>query len=329
MYLPIYISKSMSGTKTGLSFLSAFLVGVLVLLCNKPLSSQELNCTVQVMAPQIQGTTEKRIFESLKGSVYEFMNNTHWTKDNFAASERITVSILITISTEIAIDQFSGTIQIQTNRPVYKSSYNSTILNYSDNSFTFSYIEAQPMDFVETTFSNNLTSVLAYYAYIAIAMDYDSFSLNGGTPYYQKAQQIVTNAQNAPDVGWKAFESTSQKNRYWLVENALNPAYAPLRECLYKYHRLGFDLMYSDAATGRSNVYESLLLVQKVYQEKPASFNLQLFFSAKADELINLFSGAFSDEKTKAVTLLTAIDPPNANKYAKIAGPSGPSGAGR
>jgi len=282
------------------------------------LHAQELNCTVQVLAPQIQGTTEKRIFESLKGSIYEFMNNTHWTKDNFSATERITVSILINITDELAVDQFKGSIQIQTNRPAYKSSFNSTILNYSDNDFQFNYIEAQPMDFIETTFTNNLTSVLAYYAYIAIAMDYDTFSLNGGTPYYQKAQQIVNNAQNAAEHGWKSFESTSQKNRYWLVENALNPAFAPLRECMYKYHRLGFDLMYNDAATGRANVYESLLLVQKVYQEKPASFNLQLFFSAKADELVNLFSGAFADEKGKVVPLLSSIDPPNANKYAKI-----------
>jgi hypothetical protein len=293
-------------------------ISELLTLKHSSLQAQELNCSVQVLAPQIQGTTEKRIFESLKGSVYEFMNNTHFTKDNFSASERITVSILINITTEIAVDQFTGSIQIQTNRPAFKSSYNSTILNYSDNDFQFNYIEAQPMDFVETTFTNNLTSVLAYYAYVAIAMDYDTYSLNGGTAYYQKAQQIVNNAQNAAEHGWKSFESTSQKNRYWLIENALNPTFAPLRECLYKYHRLGIDIMYNDAATGRNNIYESLLLVQKVYQDKPASFNLQLFFSAKADELINLFSGAFADEKAKVVPLLNSIDPPDATKYGKI-----------
>jgi hypothetical protein len=284
------------------------------------LAAQELNCTVQVLAPTIQGTTEKRIFDALKNSIYEFMNNTHWTKDNFNSQERITMSILINITDELAVDQFKGSIQIQTNRPVYKSSYNSTILNYNDNDFQFSYIEAQPMDFVETTFNNNLTSVLAYYAYIAIAMDYDTFSLNGGTPYYQKAQQIVSNAQNAAEHGWKAFESTSGKNRYWLVENATNSTFAPLRECLYRYHRLGFDIMYSDVSAGRTVVYESLQLVQKVYQEKPASFNLQVFFSAKADELVKLFSGAFPDEKAKAVALLSSIDPANSTKYAKITG---------
>ncbi len=296
-----------------LALLASFLTGVW-----SKASAQELNCTVQILAPQIQGTTEKRIFEALKNSVYEFMNNTHFTKDNFAATERITMSILINITDELAVDQFKGTFQIQTNRAVFKSSYNSTILNYSDNDFQFNYIEAQPMDYVETTFTNNLTSMLAFYAYVALAMDYDSFSMNGGTVYYQKAQQVVNNAQNAAEHGWKSFESTSQKNRYWLIENALNPAFAPLRECLYKYHRQGLDLMYNDAATGRANVYESLLLVQKVYAEKPASFNLQLFFSAKADELVNLFSGAFSDEKGKVVPLLSSIDPSNANKYAKI-----------
>ncbi|MFI5149418.1 MAG: DUF4835 family protein [Bacteroidia bacterium] len=282
------------------------------------LHAQELNCSVQVLAPQIQGTTEKRIFESLKTSVYEFMNNTHWTKDNFSAQERITMSVTITINTEVAIDQFVGTIQIQTNRPAYKSSYNCTVINYSDNDFQFNYIEAQPMDFIETTFSNNLTSVLAFYAYVAIAEDYDTFSLYGGTPYYQKAQQIVNMAQNAAEHGWKAFESTSQKNRYWLIENATSSVFAPLRECMYKYHRQGFDLMYSDLAAGRQAVYESLQLIQKVYQEKPASFNLQLFFSAKCDELVKLFSTAYTDEKGKAVALLNSVDPANINKYNTI-----------
>jgi hypothetical protein len=284
------------------------------------LPAQELNCTVQVMAPTIQGTTEKRIFEALKNSIYEYMNNTHWTKDNYGSQERITMSILINITDELAVDLFKGSIQIQTNRPVFKSSYNSTILNFNDNDFQFNYIEAQPMDYVETTFTNNLTSVLAYYAYIAIAMDYDTFSLNGGSPYYQKAQQVVNNAQNSAEKGWKAFES--QKNRYWLVENAMNSQFAGLRECAYKYHRQGFDIMYSDVATGRSNVYESMLLVQKVYQEKPASFNLQVFFSAKADELVKLFTGAYADEKAKTVQLLSSIDPANASKYAKIMTPN-------
>jgi hypothetical protein len=293
-------------------------LAIILIFVLKLLPAQELNCTVQVLAPTIQGTTEKRIFEALKNSIYEYMNNTHWTKDNYSSQERITMSVLINISTELAIDQFKGSIQIQTNRPVFKSSYNSTILNFNDNDFQFSYIEAQPMDYVETTFSNNLTSVLAYYAYIAIAMDYDTYSLNGGTPYYQKALQVVNNAQNAAEQGWKAFES--QKNRYWLVTNAMNSQFAGLRDCAYKYHRQGFDIMYSDVATGRANVYESMLMVQKVYQELPASFNLQVFFSAKADELVKLFSGAYADEKAKVVQLLGSIDPANASKYNKIMG---------
>jgi hypothetical protein len=299
----------------------AFALLISLLSISGVLSAQELNCAVQVVAPTIQGTTEKRIFESLKTSVFEFMNNTHWTKDNFGAQERITMSILINITDELAVDQFKGSIQIQTNRPIYKSSFNATMMNYSDNDFQFNYIEAQPMDFIETTFGNNLTSVLAYYAYIAIAMDYDTFSLNGGTPYYQKAQQIVNNAQNAAEHGWKAFESTSQKNRYWLVENAMNSTFSPLREAQYKYHRQGFDMMSTDITAGRNSVYDALLLIQKVYQEKPASFNLQVFFSAKSDELVKLYSGAFAEEKAKAVALLKAIDPANSNKYDKIIAP--------
>lgn len=279
--------------------------------------AQELNCSVQVNSSQIQ-SSDKKIFETMQTAIREFMNNRKWTNDQFLNQERIECSLLITVS-ERSSDEMKATIQVQGRRPVHKSSYYSTLLNFNDLDFTFRYLEYQPLDYNEQSHLSNLTSVLAFYAYIIIGLDYDSFSLNGGTPYFQKAQTIISNAQNAPDKGWKAFEGT--RNRYWLVENLLNPQFAPQREGWYKYHRLGLDMMADNVENGRKEVTESLDLEKKVYQEKPGSLLLQVFFNAKTDELINIYSQAFPDEKARVATLLSEIDPSNANKYQKISSP--------
>lgn len=292
------------------------LLFALFLFLSLPAFPQELNCAVQVLSPQIQGTTDKRILETLQSSIFEFMNNTKWTKDVFQLDERIECSITITVNEKLSTDEFRGTIQIQSRRPVFKSSYNSTLFNWSDNDFQFKYLEYQAMDFSETVHMSNLTSVLAYYAYVIIALDYDSFALNGGTPFFQKAQTIVNNASNAPEKGWKGFEGT--KNRYWLIENTMNPIFAPLRECMYVYHRNGLDLLVSDKDGARNTVAESIKLLQRVHRDRPGSFNLQLFFNAKSDELVNIFSISYPDEKSKVVNMLAEIDPGNANKYQKI-----------
>ena len=276
--------------------------------------AQELNCSVQVLTPAIQG--DKHIFETLQKSIYEFMNNTRWTKDNFKNDERIECSILMNVSDRVN-DDFKATIQIQSRRPVYKSSYNAVLINYIDQEFQFRYIESQALEFSETTYLSNLTSVLAYYAYIVIALDYDTFSMNGGTPYYQKANAIVNNAQNDQSVkGWQSFES--QRNRYWMVYNMLDPVYAPIREYMYKYHRLGLDVMSQNKDQGKGVIAENMTLLQKAYRDRPASFSLQMFFSAKGDELVNIFSGGTPEEKTKVVNILNEIDPANSNKYQKI-----------
>lgn len=280
------------------------------------LAAQELNCTVQVVAPKIQGTTEKKIFESLQTSIFEFMNNTKWTKDVFLPDEKIECSILITISEKLSSDEYKGNIQVQSRRPVFKASYNTPLLNYTDDDFQFHYLEFQAIEYNENNFVSNLSSMLSYYAYLVIAMDYDSFSLNGGTPYFQKAQTIVTYSQNTAEKGWKAYEGS--KNRYWMVENELNSTFSPMRECLYQYHRKGLDVMFSDREGGRRAILESLNFLQKVHQDKPLSYNMQVFFYAKADELVNIFSQAFPDEKSKVLTLLNEVDPGNSNKYQRL-----------
>lgn len=281
------------------------------------LNAQELNCRVQVYSQQIQ-TTNKHIFESMQKDIYEFINNRKWTEHVYSYDERIECSILINISEQVSTDQYRGTIQVQAIRPIFNTNYNSVLLNLKDNEIQFNYVEFQSMDFNENSFTSNLTSLLAYYVYIILGFDYDTYSLMGGTPYFQKAEKIVQNAQNAQEKGWKSFES--QKNRYWLVENLLNSKYSPIRDFLYRYHRLGLDIMHNKQADGRNEIAESLLLLQRVYREKPSPFMmlLQIVLDAKSDELVQVFSESFPEEKVRAVNILKEIDPTNSGKYQRI-----------
>lgn len=292
-------------------------INLVVLIClNLFVKAQELNCQVSVVSPQIQGTQEKLIFEELQKSVFEFMNNTKWTKDNFTMSERIDCSILINVTSKLSTDAYQATIQVQSRRPVYKSSYYSSTFNYIDENFAFRYQQFQQLEFNINNFNNNLTSVLAFYAYIILAHDYDTFSLLGGTENFQKAQLIVSNAQSASENGWKSFEN--QRNRYWIPENALQPIFQPIRECTYKYHRSGLDIMHEKADDGRKEILNAVNLLLKVYKDRPASFIMELFFNAKVDELVNIFSKGLPDEKSKVIETLTTVNPTNSNKYNKI-----------
>ena len=278
--------------------------------------SQELRCNIQVVSNQIQGTN-KQVFQTLQTAIYEFMNNTAWTNHVYTNEERIECNILINLQDHSG-DEFKGSIQVQSRRPTYNTSYSSTVLNFKDDNLRFNYVEFEPLEFSITEHRSNLTSVLAYYAYIIIGLDYDTFSLLGGTEFYQKAELIVNNAQNAPEKGWKAFES--RKNRYWFIENILNDRYKGLREFLYRYHRLGLDIMESKDATGRAEIAESLELLQKIYRQKPDPylFGFELIMSAKSDELVNIFSESFMAEADRVYKILVEIDPTRADKYIKI-----------
>jgi hypothetical protein len=276
------------------------------------LSAQELNCTVKVESAQIQ-SSDKKIFETLETSIFEFMNNRRWTNDQYLNQERIECNILINITERISNDEFKATLQVQSRRPVYKSSYNSTVFNFLDNDFSFRYLEFQQLEFIDNAFTTNLTSVLAFYANIIIGLDYDTFSPDGGSPYFLRAQNIVNNAQNAPEKGWKAFEGT--RNRYWLTENLMSPIFRPQRECMYKYHRGGLDIMSDNKENGRAAVTEAIELLRKVHSERPGAFLMQLFFNAKTDEIISIYSQAFPDEKNRIINTLTVIDPSNGSKY--------------
>ena len=276
--------------------------------------AQEFNISVQVSSPMVEGS-EKKIFETLQQELYDFVNNSNWTNYIYKPEERIEGTILITVEQRSGED-FKAKMNVALRRPVYKSSYNTALFNYIDKDFDFKYVEFQSLVYSDNVFESNLTSTIAFYLYIYLGLDGDSFAKNGGSPYYAKAQNIVNMGQNAREKGWKAFES--QKNRYWLIENLTNPAYSSIREAMYRYHRYGLDLMADDVEAGRAGINESLELLRKANRERPGLFILQLILEAKREELINIYSQASPMDKTKAVNVLKEIDPANANRYQKI-----------
>jgi len=288
-----------------------FLIIVLPFLA----SAQEFMCQVSVNSPQVEGT-EKKVFQTLQSELYEFINNRKWTNFVYKTEERIECSIMITITERISSDQFKAKVNVVLQRPVYKTSYNTNLLNLVDNDFNFKYVELEPLVYNDDAYTSNLTSMVAYYVYIMLGMDADSFTKFGGTPYFEKARSVVNSAQNSPERGWKGFESL--KNRYWLVENLMNNTYSSFREGMYLYHRTGMDLMSENIDMGRSGVSDCLENIQRVNREKPNLYIVQLFIDAKRDELINIYSQASPMDKTKTINLLKEIDIANASKYQQI-----------
>ncbi len=277
--------------------------------------AQEMNCQISVTTRQVEGT-DRQIYNTMQTALFEFMNTKKWTNFQYKVEERIESTMMINVTDRISTDEFKGTMNVVSRRPVYKSSYNSPLFNYIDKDIQFNYVEFEPVEFQDNTITSNLAALVGYYTYVLIGLDFDSFTKFGGTPYFEKAQNIVNLAQNTSQRGWKSFES--QKNRYWLTENLNNSSYNSLREFMYQYHRQGLDLMAEDLERGRAAVLESLELLQRAYRDKPSSFLLQLILDAKRDEFINVFSGAPDPDKVKAVNLLKEIDPSNGTKYQKI-----------
>ncbi len=273
--------------------------------------SQELNCRISINRSQIQGSNEE-LFRSMQKDLYEFMNNRVWTNNVFSNNERIECQIQITLSKYNGIDKFTGNISVQSTRPVFNTNYKSTLFNYKeDKDFEFYYTEGQALEFNENTHISNLTSVLAFYAYIIIGLDYDSFGLNSGTIYFDKAKQIMNNAQSDPDINWKAFGARNQNNRFYLIEHITSSVNAPLRKFYYRYHRLGLDVMADKLEIGRGQVVNACQFLKQVYNRKPDSFFLRIILTAKTDEIIKILSDAPIQEKKKVYDILKEIDPTN------------------
>ncbi|MBP8959075.1 MAG: DUF4835 family protein [Bacteroidales bacterium] len=303
-----------------MNFQLKYIVFIFILLFFSPIIySQELNCNVQVSAQKIQGSN-RQVFITMQRDIYEFMNNTVWSNMIISYAERIDCNLLINLTDQLSADEFRGTIQIQLRRPVFNTTYNTTMLNFIDNNFQFRYVEFQPFEFDPSIHKSNLISVLAYYAYIIIGIDADSFSPEGGTEFFQVAEKIVTNAQNAPEPGWKPYDGSRNRNRYWLVKNILDKEYAGIRKFIYEYHINGLDKLESRVSEARTNIVESLRLLQETYRRKPDPYMyfLQIILDAKADELVNIFAEAFPEEKERVLEILNEIDPANKAKYQKI-----------
>lgn len=275
--------------------------------------AQEVKCEVSINFNRLDGV-DVSMFEGMKQQVYEFINNRKWTGDVFKENEKIEFSVLIEL-TSVQGTTFEGTIQVQSRRPVFGSAYNSTIFSFKDENFSFTYDRFANLEYSESTFLSNLTSVLAFYTYMVIGYDYDTYKMEGGTKYFQKAQQIAGTAQASGSQGWSSSE---RRNRYWLVENHLTPRYRNLRICSYEYHRKGFDQMSNDVTTARAAVTTALMKLEVVHRNFPNSFNMRVFFDSKNKEIIKLYKDAPRAEKDKILNLLNTVDPANTINYQKI-----------
>lgn len=280
--------------------------------------AQELNCLVTINpGPRVQ-ISDMNVFKDMKNAFQQFMNTRKWTTDNYRSHEKIACSILININEMPSIGIFSASVQIQSARPVYNTNYSSLLLNFADRDWDFEYVESQPLEFNDNAYTSNLTSMLAFYAYIILGMDYDSFSELGGTPYFQRAQTVVINAQSANREGWQALGGN--RNRYWLSENLLNGQLTDLRKAMYAYHRLGMDTFDKTPDQSREVILKCLKDVKKVRDINPSSLLVISFFDAKAKELSNIFSDGNLQIRRQAFDLITAMDPINKGSYGKIIG---------
>ncbi len=289
----------------------------ILLLCvfSFPAISQELNCAVSINASQIQ-TSDAGIFRDMENAIEQFMNGRKWTNDTYRTHEKILCNILITITRMPAIGSFSASVQVQSARPIFNSSYTSLLFNFADREWEFEYIESMPLEYNDNTFTSNLTSMLAFYAYLMIGLDHDSFSELGGTQYFQRALTVVNNAQQSGSPGWQAVGSN--RNRYWIVENLNNPQMGDLRRAIYTYHRLGLDTFESNPDASREVILEGLKDIKKVRDINPSAILVVSFFDAKGKELADIFSAGNIQVRRQAYDIITAIDPSNRSAYEKI-----------
>ncbi len=281
------------------------------------LPAQELLCHVTVNAERAQ-TMDRQVFRDMEKEFSRFMNDKKWTENYYMPEEKIQCNLLITIEQMITVSSFKATVQIQSFRPVYDTDYLSVVFNFADRDWVFEYVESKPLYFDDNQFLSNLTSMLAYYAYIIIGLDNDTFSKFGGERMFQKALNVVNVAQATDMPGWRAFQSN--RNRYWLIDNLLNQDLQPIREGYYKYHRLGLDVMINKPDEARQQILGCLKNIQTANNRSPNSILKITFFDAKADELTNIFKKAPPATKNDAYNLLTTLNPKNTDKYKAIVG---------
>ncbi len=276
--------------------------------------AQELNCAVEVNSQQVEGTN-KNVFNALQEAISTYMNETKFSNAIFSPNEKIECRLFLTVK-EYTDDRIKGELQLQLSRPVYNSTYTTTLFNFRDTKVEFGYREGDPLIFNENTVENNLTAILDYYAYLFLAIDFDSFSPKGGQPFYDRAQSVVQQAQSIGEVGWRTFEDT--KNRAAVLSSYTDTNTAGIRNLLYNYHRKGLDEMVTSPDKGRAVITESLKELKTIADNSPMSVALSLFRDSKLDELVNIYSKAPSAERETAYDILQPIYPTESERLDKI-----------
>lgn len=288
------------------SFLFLLFIGVV--------QAQQLNCSVQINSDKV-ATTNNQIFKNLKTSISDFVNKTDWTGIEYKPNEKIECSMVIIVNTYDS-NQFSATIQVQSTRPVFNSTYASPVFNYNDKDFSFRYVEFENLQFNPSNFDSNLVSILAYYSYMILGFDADTYSLMGGNKHYEVAQQIQTVAQQSGYKGWS--QSDGNQNRYFLATDILGGTYDAYREALYQYHREGLDTMSTDVKGSKAKIIGSINTLLKLYAVRPNAFLTRLFFDAKVDELVSILSGGPQVPLAETIENLNKLSPLNVSKWQTI-----------
>jgi hypothetical protein len=286
----------------------------LILLIYGSLHSQELDAQV-IVNSDLVNQTNQQIFKTLERSLNEFINTQVWTNQELLGQEKITCSFVLNLSA-YSNDRFNATLQVQSQRPVFDSNYDSPVLNYMDKDITFSYLEFQPLFFNQSSFESNLVSLIGFYAYIIIGLDADTFSPNGGDPFFEEARKIANLAQNTAEKGWKP--SDGDRNRFWLIDGLRSNTFREYRQSLYTYHRKGLDSMTSDPSKGKTALMEAIQMLEPLYQRRPNAFFLQLFFDAKVEEIVNLFKEGPKVDFKQTETVLKKIAPFFGSRWKQI-----------
>lgn len=289
-------------------------IAVMVGLCAHNAAAQELNCTVEVNSDQINGTN-KSVFETLKEAITEYMNTTKFSNAQLSANERLECRLFLTVK-DYTDNVITGDLQVQLTRPVYNSSYTTTLLNLKDTKIDFAYQEGEPLTFSENTMESQLTAILNFYAYLFMAVDFDSFSRRGGEPFYERLKQIVQMGQSSGEQGWKAFEDP--KNRSGILAAYTDQSTSMIRDMVYEYHRTGLDEMSVSVDKGRQHITETLDNLEKVYKANPMSVALNIFHDSKLDEVVNIYSEAPVTERTRIYNLMEGIFPTDTKQLEEI-----------
>ena len=292
-----------------------FLIGLIGFVIQTQAQELDFRVLINSDRSRFQNT---EVFNQMKTSFEQFLNGRTWTSDEYRPEERVKGNLLITISEVPQIGVYSATVQVQVVRPVFGTNYESVVLNFIDRNWTFEYQESQPLEFNRFSFLNNISSLLAFYANIALGMDYDTFALKGGNPYFEIANDIVNNAQQSGRVGWVQNPS-DRRSRYWLINDIyISPVYAPIREAMYLYHRKGIDRLATAPDEAYSSILEAIQRVAEANKQQPNGIFTISFVDAKSDEIAQILKNAPFDIREKAVVLLLEIDPNNARKYNEL-----------